>query len=684
MKNPIPGMAGAITARDRDARLVHPVLGLLLVTVLAYGLLLTKMGFYWDELPMSWIRYQLGPEAMTRYFSTNRPVWGMLYQLTTSVLPQVPIYWEVWALVLRWLSAVLVWLIARSVWRGRPEFAVVASLSFLLYPGFNQQWTSYLYSHFFIVLCFLLLSWMCSIWAERTPERRLPLTVGGVLLSGLNLWMIEYFFVLELARPLLIWQMVILERPGLSARQVAGRTLAGWWPYLAAFVANVLWRLLVFNNQIYQPILGDSIRSNAWTTLLEALLAIGQQLFRTSVVAWAQIAHLPSIARDGPRSVVYYTAIAGLVAIAVGVLVLASRARIGAVPRAQWRPIGLGLVAMVLAGAPFLLTGLEVTTAYPANRFTLPFMFGVSFVLAGLLMYLPERLRLAAIVLVMSLAAGRQALWAEDYRRDWETHKSLFWQMIWRAPGIKPNTIVLMNEGALPYYADNSLIGALNWIYDPNDRSDGMDYALFYPTSRAGGTLPSLQADVPIEYDFIAETFSGTTSQVLAFYFQPPGCLRWLDPQIDAANRLIADDTMMRDAAVLSSNHWILPDGEASMPAIYGPEPEHGWCYYFERASLAAQNHDWDAVVALGDVALGLDDFPNDPVERFVFVEGYAHAGDWGRAIELSNVSYRVSRGFVGPLVCRLWDRIEDETVGATGQQAALAEVKSMFACSGE
>ena len=61
-----------------------------------------------------------------------------------------------------------------------------------------------------------------------------------------------------------------------------------------------------------------------------------------------------------------------------------------------------------------------------------------------------------------------------------------------------------------------------------------MDYALFYPTSRVGGTLPSLEAGLPIEYDFIAEVFSGSTSQVLAFYFQPPGCLRLLDPEIDS------------------------------------------------------------------------------------------------------------------------------------------------------
>ena len=77
------------------AFLTTPPLVLAIVAVLAYGLLLPQLGFYWDDLPMSWIRYQLGPEAMARYFSTNRPVWGLLYQVTTRLLPQVPIYWQV-------------------------------------------------------------------------------------------------------------------------------------------------------------------------------------------------------------------------------------------------------------------------------------------------------------------------------------------------------------------------------------------------------------------------------------------------------------------------------------------------------------------------------------------------------------------------------------------------------------
>ena len=60
---------------------------LLAVTLLAYGLSFWRLGFYWDDQPISWIRYQLGSEATTRYFSDSRPVWALLYQLTGYLLP---------------------------------------------------------------------------------------------------------------------------------------------------------------------------------------------------------------------------------------------------------------------------------------------------------------------------------------------------------------------------------------------------------------------------------------------------------------------------------------------------------------------------------------------------------------------------------------------------------------------
>lgn len=665
-------------------RRLRPALVLLGVAILAYGLLIPQMGFYWDELPMSWIRYELGPAAMTRYFSTNRPVWGLLYQVTTRILPQIPIYWQVFGLLWRWLTAVLTWAIVRELWPGRERLALIASLLFLVYPGFNQQWTAYLYSHFFIVLCFLLGSFLCMLHAFHYSRRALRswlLTAGALALSALNLWMMEYFFVLELLRPFLIYHFVSADQTEESNWTRIRRTLVLWGPYLAVFAANVLWRLFIFNNQVYQPTLIPKIKAAPPVALWDLLKTVLTDLYKVSIGAWLQVFHFPSPISDGPRTTLFYLAVLIGTVVIAGAVFFYKRQPAEAEHGLKLWPIILGLIAMLVAGGPFWLTGLDITLAHPANRFTLPFMLGVSLLLAGVLELLPRRIGLACAVALIGLAAGRQALSADAYRRDWATQKAMFWQMFWRAPGIQRDTILLLNEGPLQFYADNSLTGALNWIYDPGNRTGTMDYALFYPTSRLGGTLQDLRAGQPVRYDFISEVFTGNTSQSIAFYYSPPGCLRVLDPTLDPLNHLIPDESLMREAAQISSSQWILPTISARMPAIYGPEPAHGWCYYFEQGELAAQEGDWARVAALGDKAFSLNDYPNDPVERFVFVEGYAQQGNWARANELAIQSYKVSPNVVGPLLCKLLDRLKRDVSPSNVEESSLNDLRTKFSC---
>jgi hypothetical protein len=661
-----------------------PALILLVVAVLAYGLLIPQLGFYWDDLPMSWIRYELGPEAMTRYFSTNRPVWGLLYQVTTRLLPQVPVYWQLFALLWRWLGAVVVWAIMRELWKDRPVFALSVALLFLLYPGFNQQWGSYLYSHFFIVLFFFLLSILLML--RSVPQRitagsplRFNWTLAALLFSALNLWMMEYFFPLEFARVGLIWTSLRDEYP--EPRDRVTPTLRLWAPYLAVFALAVLSRLLIFNNQIYDIGLTSDASGTPATTILSLFQNFFTSLWTVIVAAWVQIfvAINPSV--HGMRTIALYVAVTFAVFAFVLFMVFSRKEDSRRRPDSFYA-IGLGLFLLPFAGAPFWLTGLSISLAHPASRFTLPFTLAVSLIVAGLIDVIPgRRVRYGILALVIGLAAGRQFLWSSDYMRDWQAQKNLFWQMIWRAPGLKPNTIVLMNE-ELKFYADNSLSAPLNWIYAPDQRSDQIEYVLFYPTNRLDESLPALQPERPIQYDYIAGRFQGNTSQAVAFYYDPPACLRLLEPGLDATNRFIQAESLMREASALSNPAMILRKPSARMPEIYGPEPEHNWCYYFQKADLARQLDRWDEVAELGRTAFQLDDHPNNPVERFVFIEGYAHTGDWESALKLSRDAYRVSKDYVGPLLCQLWQRIETETTDSGERTQVLSEVESMLACN--
>lgn len=662
--------------------LTSPPLVLAFVAVLAYGLLIPQLGFYWDGLAMSWIRYQLGPEAMAQYFSSNRPVWGLLYQLTTRLFPQVPVYWQAFALLWRWVTGLLVWAILRELFPQKTSFALGTALLFLLYPGFNQQWGAFLYSHFFIVLSFFLLSIYLMLRAQK--ERFWTWTSLALVFSALNLWMHEYFFTLEAARIAILW--TLLRDQHLDLKAHLRRTLKLWIPYLAVFVAAVLSRLFIFNNQIYE-IGGDP----AGTVPFNFLTTLPASLWTVTAAAWEQAFRLPDLVTDGPRTTLVYGAIT-LVTYGVVIMALLRKqaqdgveALMKAAERSEkndyYWAIGLGLFILLVAGWPFWLTGVPVSLGFPANRATLSFMLGVSLLLGGLISLLPYRLDWLLVAVFIALAAGRQFQWSNEFRRDWNNQKNLFWQMTWRAPGLETGTIVLMNE-ELNYYADNSIGAALNWIYAPNNHTSRVDYVFFYPTNRLGGALPSLETGQSVTYDYLAGQFEGTTSQTMAFYYAPPGCLRLLDPEIDPYNRLIPDDSLMREAAQLSSTANVLEKQTARMPEIYNPEPAHGWCYHFEQADLARQIGDWEQVAELGDKAFKLDDYPNDPLERFVFVEGYAHAGEWEKALEYSGISYRVSKNVIGPLLCTLWDRIEREVPVSPVKNEFVIQAKTLFVCN--
>jgi hypothetical protein len=210
-----------------------------------------------------------------------------------------------------------------------------------------------------------------------------------------------------------------------------------------------------------------------------------------------------------------------------------------------------------------------------------------------------------------------------------------------------------------------------------------MDQILYFISIRLNRGLPDLEPNLPIEQNYLAKTFHGNTSQLVVIDYTPPGCLRVLDPQIDPANRLLVP--LLRDAAALSNMSLIHEENAVTLPdSLFAPEPAHGWCYYFEKAELARQSRDWEKVVELGDTAFKLEDHPNDPVERFVFIEAYAHAGDWERALRLSRDSYRVSKDYVGPLLCRLWQRIATETSedSSDTRNESLVEIESMLACN--
>ena len=653
--------------------------------ILSYGLLAPRLGFYWDDYPLTWIRVTYGNAGLARYFSTNRPVWGLLFQATAWMLGEDPLRTQLFGLFWRWLAAVSFWQLVWTVWTERRDLAAWSAAAFMVFPAFSQQFIGLVYGHFFIVLTAFFLSLWMSVRAAQAKSHKWIWTVSALLLSVVNLLMMEYFFLLELIRPLLLWLTNDNETDARLRRQ---RTMRSSLPYLLLFLGAVIWRAFFFTYQTqnYEVSLLAQLMAAPWLTLQALVGNIGESLWNSALGGWLLGFRMPDPAVLGQRTMVLWGAAIAAGAILTGWLAFALKdeTQNGSKHSTPLWMMMTGLVLLVLAGPPFWLTNLPVELHFPVDRFTLAFAPGACLLLAGLLglinhwRWLPRLM----LTILIALAVGVQVQNASAYRREWDDQQALFWQMAWRMPQLKPGTIVISNDLPMLHWSDNSLTAPLNWVYaDGNTRTE-MSYLWYYATVRQNTTLPQLKAGLVVKQDYLAASFTGNSSQSVAVYYAPPACLRVLDAEVEGVNGMLTP--LMRDAAALSNLSRIQSSAEERplyLPAsLFGSEPAHQWCYYFETADLARQNGDWQQVADLGDVAFSLEDSPNDPAERLPFIEGYAHVGRWSDALEVSRKTLAITP-LMQPVLCRLWARIDANTQPTAEKTNTMATVQADLAC---
>jgi hypothetical protein len=574
-----------------------------------------------------------------------------------------PWRWQLFGLFWRWFGSVLVWAIARTVWPKREFRALTSGLFFAVWPSFTQQSIAMMYGHFFIVLdCFLASLWL-NLKALDHPKRAVWLILAGLPLAAINLMAMEYFFLLELLRPLFLFAAFSTSLP---KKDRILRTSIFWLANLLLLIEVTYWRVYIFPHQThnYQPVILDVIKANPFSAILALLGTMLKDVWNILVAAWVQVLRLPDSTLFSLRTTLAYWAGLAVIAGLIGPMIRLAFRKDTDQAKKNHTILWLGLAGLFAAGIPFWVTGLPIGLGFPNDRFTLPFLLGAALLMTGLLELISGKswLRAGITALLVAAAVGLQVQTAFAYRKDWNTQRSLFWQLSWRAPALMPGTAVVSTNLPLRYFSDNSLAAPLNWIYAPDNHTEEMDFMFYYAAVRKDRAL-KLEPGQEINQGYLAADFKGSSDQLLMIDFQPPGCLRVLDADFDPVNPLLPP--LIREAARRSNPAVIVPETSSVIstrvpdPAVFGPEPAHGWCYYFERASLLAQQNAWQAAAELGDAAFALGDYPNDPMERFVFIEAYARTGKMDRAKELSEETLRITPLVKAPLEM-LWERIRE------------------------
>ena len=261
-------------------------------------------------------------------------------------------------------------------------------------------------------------------------------------------------------------------------------------------------------------------------------------------------------------------------------------------------------------------------------------------------------------------------------------HNNFFWQLSWRIPAIQENTLLLSETFPLEYYSDNSLTAPLNLIYDTTGYHTPMKYMLFFTDIRLGSTLPDLEPGLKIGKGYRSNHFEGSTDQIIGFFYSTDACLRILDPTISHDDPLLPNSSS--SIVNLSNPSLILnaDDGNQAMPdeSIFGKEPEHGWCYYFQKADLARQNKDWETIVEIEQHLSENKMSTNIGSEYLPVIEGMAATQNWDKTISYIEKAYNQDKT-IEKLLCREMTRYQTEYADTEDAQTLLQGQMNIIGC---
>jgi hypothetical protein len=649
-----------------------------LITVGAYGLLIGQTGFYWDDWPFAWIAKFLGPQEFFRAFAGVRPFLEPIFFVTTSLIPPNPIYWQIFALVIRFISGWSAWFALRQVWPNHQRQASIASLLFLVFPGYSQHWVAFTHiNQEWIPFIFYLLSFGFNARALRNPDAFSKNTLIALLLTVAGVFPTEYFIGLEPVRFFFIWVIVAEEGGTFMVRGM--KTLKRWGPYLLVWLANAAWLAYFYTVGSYD--------SYAVTVVKKPLSIFGivseflGAFWKAGFYIWGQIVVLIGKSITTPSSLL---TIGLIVATFIFLLFYFKRLELSTTNTKAFAlpALLLGITGILLGRIPSFAAGLPLTLQSSYDRFMISMMLASCLFITGLIELLIQNASIKTIVaaLLIALGIGQQFFNANIFRRDWEKQQEILWQLSWRVPGLQPNTILITDELPLDYETDLSFTAPINWMYTSKYTQYNLPFGIIFLKIRLGSSLPALTPNTPISVGMRGASFDGSTSQALVLYMPNNGCLRILDPVFGDQYTYANLSQEMISAIPLSDPSQIIVDSNHTMGIPFLTEPKHQWCYYYTKAELARQKNDWKEIISLMDEAKASGYKPTDPFEWLPYIEAQVQTGDVNSAEKMSTELLKQEKK-LRPGLCRVWKRVQAQVQAGSAAESQVHNILFQFAC---
>ncbi|MEP0806683.1 MAG: hypothetical protein HRF47_14460 [Chloroflexota bacterium] len=616
---------------------------LLLVSAAAFLPLISRIGYMNDDWYLMYSAKVYGPRAFIGIFSVDRPARALVMIPAYALFGENPLYYNLSGYVFRLLSAFGLFWLLNILWPRQNAFVFGASLLYLIYAGFLSQHNGIDYQSQMVSLAAAMLSLALSVKAPWMKHgwQKFALFSFSTILVWLYLGLVEYFIGFEIFR----WGCVFLlsARNGGTLVQKIWRTIRLAYPSLAGPGIFLIWRLFFFQSERGATDVSlqlERLISNPLRTVYTMIVQIFQDAFDVTISAWV----IPLLQL---RGFIQQWGVALAVVAAVVVFFAIRKLESGESldeadqSRVTYEALWLGLLVILGGLIPVIMVNRQV--AFPFfSRYTLVSSAGATMILSSLLMMLKQRhLRNGLFALFVVIAMLTHHANSVKAAQETAATREFWWQVAWRVPQLERNTTLIANYPGPVFEEDYFIWGPANLIYYSEKQNGKNIQPGVYAVLLTPSTIEKVHARERQEYDrrkAIIITYTNYRNILVLTQADTDSCVHVLDgtrPEYSSAAW-----ERIREVGGYSEIEHVLTEEAFHIPprVVFGPEPAHGWCFYYQKADLARQRGDWDQVLKIGEQAFGQGLEPRDLIEWMPFLQAYAVSGDADRLAKLAPI----------------------------------------------
>ena len=620
---------------------------LLIISALTYLPLVNQIGYLNDDWYIMYDAHTQGPDFFHVVYQSDRPARAYVLGIAYSLFGDNALYYHLSGYAFRFLSAVALFGIMETLWPGHKRMNFSAALLFLLYPGFLSQINPIDYQSQLLSLCLAMISIALTVKSLQTLNmlHRVILTILSVLFGVEYLALVEYFIGFEVLRLALVL-LLVLRTNGASLREKLVMTFIRWLPFAAAPGGFLIWRLFFFETSRRATDVGFQLGQLFSSPLVGLwwLVYLVQDVFNVLLVAWGYPLYLFAFQlRLRDALIGFGLAILVVLIFAVGLRwVKEDRSETGAGSSSGWmrEKYWLGLVTIIAGLIPVVMANRHIV--FPdLSRYTLTASVGVAILLVAIINQVASHsFRIALLSFLVAVSVLTHHANAVRVADETDVIRNFWWQVAWRAPKIQPGTTLVASYPGVGIQEDYFVWGPANLIYYP-EKQEQRPIEIRLPAAvLANDVVLKILTGTGIETPDRRGNLLTRDYDNILFLVQTSNnsCVRLIDggaPELSTRDlhrtMLIAPYSKLENVKLDSAFH-------EPPQTIFGAEPPHSWCYYYQKAALARQQKNWEAIPGLYQEALDLGLYPNDSVEWIPFLQAYMVLGDQEKLRTLNKI----------------------------------------------